>query len=382
MPNSKGNTLLWATLLGVILLRLPSVLLPRELNVDESQMLSQGMKYLLDPVPWRAVDGNSGGPLDSYVISILLLVGFKPGYILAHSLAAVLTCLQVWMAYLTLSRLRLGRYAALGSIPLALFFGFATSSHYTHYSSELIPCLFLQLGFYSFLRWLDAPSPGWIFLSGLAIGCAPWGKLQSGPVGLALGLVVLAAIVSAAGLGPAFQSPRVKHALLFCLAAVVPAAVLLGMVAAAGVTTDFWSSYIVANVSYAGSESWLYTLKDGGRVLIWPQVLPLTVIDALAVGLFLLNWSPAVHESTVKDRWAFVGLFVYMSAALVAVAHPVTFFGHYFVFLAYPMTCFAAAIAHRALATTQLSFLRQAQLVPAAVILTACVIASYEWSGL
>ncbi len=33
----------------VFLLRLPSALVPRELNPDESQMLSQAMKFLVDP---------------------------------------------------------------------------------------------------------------------------------------------------------------------------------------------------------------------------------------------------------------------------------------------------------------------------------------------
>src|ERR1700733_12058382 len=73
-----------AIVLVVTVLRLPYIFWPHEMNPDESQMLAQGMKYLVDPVPWRAVDGTSGGPLNSYIISFFLLCGAKVGYVLAH----------------------------------------------------------------------------------------------------------------------------------------------------------------------------------------------------------------------------------------------------------------------------------------------------------
>jgi hypothetical protein len=94
-----------AAVVCVFLLRLPTALVPREFNPDESQMLSQGMKFLVDPVPWRAVDGTTGGPLNSYLISALLLMGFRPGYVLVHLLADVLVGLQVFVAHRTLLRI-------------------------------------------------------------------------------------------------------------------------------------------------------------------------------------------------------------------------------------------------------------------------------------
>src|SRR6266849_6242247 len=46
-----------AILLGCLVwMRLPSIVFPHELNVDESQWLSQGMKFLQDPRPWKAVE--------------------------------------------------------------------------------------------------------------------------------------------------------------------------------------------------------------------------------------------------------------------------------------------------------------------------------------
>src|SRR5689334_3294751 len=52
----------------LFLLRLPSALVPHELDADESQGICQGMKFLVNPIPWKAVDGGSWGPLNSYLI--------------------------------------------------------------------------------------------------------------------------------------------------------------------------------------------------------------------------------------------------------------------------------------------------------------------------
>ena len=66
-------------------------------------MLSQAMKFLVDPRPWIAVDLSTIGPLNSYFISVFLWIGFKPGLVLVHMVASLLVCLQVLVAYLTLT---------------------------------------------------------------------------------------------------------------------------------------------------------------------------------------------------------------------------------------------------------------------------------------
>ena len=182
----------------VLLLRLPSALVPRELNVDEGQMLSQAMKFLVDPRPWIAADTTSSGPLNSYLISVFLLMGFKPGFVLVHMLASVLVCLQVLMAYLTLRRLGSEKTAALGAFLMVLFYGLAYPTGLPTYASELLPTLLLMVGFYIFLVWLGEPAGRragaqlcLLFSGGLVLGAAPWCKLQAVPITGALGLVVL-----------------------------------------------------------------------------------------------------------------------------------------------------------------------------------------------
>src|SRR6266849_5084250 len=123
-------------LLGcLVLMRLPSIAFPYELNPDESQWLSQGMKFLQDPRPWKAVDPTTCGPLTSYPISILLWMGFKPSYLMAHALAAVLVSVQVLLSYLVFLRIGSRITALLGAISMVLFYGDTVSADFLHYSS-------------------------------------------------------------------------------------------------------------------------------------------------------------------------------------------------------------------------------------------------------
>ena len=62
--------------LAVLIFRWPVLFVPMELNPDETQMASQAMKYLLDFVPWRSVDGTTSGPLNSWLLAIPACFGF------------------------------------------------------------------------------------------------------------------------------------------------------------------------------------------------------------------------------------------------------------------------------------------------------------------
>ena len=39
-----------------------------EINLDESQLLAQAMRYKADLMPWRSVDGGSSGPLNTWLL--------------------------------------------------------------------------------------------------------------------------------------------------------------------------------------------------------------------------------------------------------------------------------------------------------------------------
>jgi hypothetical protein len=337
-------------LVCVFLLRLPSALVPHELNVDESQFLIQAMKFLVDPRPWLAGDTGNAGPPTSYVISVFLLMGFKPGFVLVHMLASVFVCLEVLTAYLTLRRLGSEKAAAVGAFLMVLFYGLATHAHYLHYANELLPNLLLMVGFYIFLAWLDE-SPRChvgaqlclLFSGGLVLGAAPWCKLQAVPITGALGLLVVAAIFR--DRGPSFSfSLRVKELIAFCVGAALTTCVILAILAKCGAIEDFWYSYIRGALVYAGPLSLTKSVaKFLGLFLFWPLRQPL-LVALLGVGLLVYGVRSGNILLLFKNRrWACIGLLVYAGAALFAVCRSPYSFATYSIFLVPPMTYLAAA---------------------------------------
>lgn len=373
----------------LFLLRMPSALLPREINVDEGQMLSQGMKFLVDPVPWRAVDGTSSGPLNSYLLSSFLLIGLIPSFVLVHLVANALVCLHVLLAHRTLLRLGSERTAAFGVLPMVLCYGLADGQDYLHYSSELLPVVLVALGFHFFVMWLqDCPNRPrtfqtlLIFLSGLAFGAAPWAKFQALPISGILGLAVLTATVSGKGLSLG-ASRRVTQTLAFFIGAILPAGIIVWVVAQSGAIRDFWYSYVLSNLAYAGQQKWTTTMLHCVRVLGQSQLRPLFLIDLLAVALFAYG-SPGRKDlvSSPRHLWVFGSLLLYAGSALFAVCRPTTSFLHYTVFLLHPMTYLGVGLL--SLNLTLLRGRRQPprKILAIVVAVSIAIMASYVFDGI
>jgi hypothetical protein len=332
-----------ALLLGcVFLLRLPAALIPHELNVDESQAISEGMKLLIDPRPWIAVDGQSCGPLHSYLITVLLLLGFKPGFVLAHMLASVLVCLQVLLAYLTLRRMGSERAAFLGGFLMVFAYGFTNRRDYLHYAGELLPSLFLATGFYLFILWLytsterqSSRSTPLAFLGGLALGTAPWCKLQAAPISAAMAVVFLLAILRSRS-----SSQTVSRCLLEAGALVGGAGLTTCVVLAAlvhwGALKDFRYSYILANLQYAAGIGLVGGIERVGQIFRISPVNQLLMATACVFVYMALVGGP--QPLSDQQRWAWGALLAYMGSAVFVVCRVHYSFPHHTIFLIAPMT--------------------------------------------
>ncbi len=352
VPPGSAFSLLIVTVVifaCLFLFRLPTILWPRELNGDESQMLSQGMKFLIDPTPWRAVDGTSGGPLNSYLISIFLLLGFKPGYALAHVLATALVSLQVVTAHQTILHFASRKAAIWGILPMIICYSFSRNANYLHYSSELLPALLLALGFLSFVMWMeDLPERRQstrillAFLSGLAIGAAPWCKLQALPIAVAIGGISLLGMIYRGNLG---AERRLRDSVALCSGFLLPGFLILSVVVHGGVIKDFWRSYVLGNSSYAGEENWRTILMNFSFAHILPEIMP--SFAGCLIALILFSYQSRKRQDLVmtsRDVWIFGSLLLWLGAAFFAVCRPPTFFAHYTNFLLYPMSCFSAGL--------------------------------------
>jgi len=175
------------------LMRLPVLVFNRELNPDESQMLSHAITLYQDPVYWQSVDGTTIGPLDNYLLVIPRIPGFQIDYVsgrvmgflcVAGALLLLFFTLKNWFGDLSARRIILA--------PL-LFLAFTQEVDFVHYSSEQLSIFLLALA-----TWIFSKTTNHIgdasrnhYSLGLILGVIPFAKLQAVPQAV---VITLAAI--------------------------------------------------------------------------------------------------------------------------------------------------------------------------------------------
>jgi hypothetical protein len=210
-----------------------------------------------------------------------------------------------------------------------------------------------MLGFYVFLVWLDDEASVsrqgmqllWLFLGGLALGAAPWAKLQAVPITGALGLLYLIAIFRSR---PCFVTRLrgLTEVGAFVSGAVSTTCGILSIVAASGAMRDFWYSYVRAPLAFVGALNLATTLLNLFRLILTTPVHQLLLVALL--GLTLLDYaSPGgkFRYFPKRNKWAYGGLVVYAGAALFTACRSNPFWVHHAIYFIPPMTYLAAILA-------------------------------------
>jgi hypothetical protein len=233
---------------ALLVLRLPPIKFKAELNPDESQMLAQGMRFLSHPVPWRDVDGTTGGPFNSLVLSLPMWFGAPAAWQTPRWVLGALSCLTLFLLYLTLRCFGTRAEAQFALLPTVFFYALSDTGDFVSYNSEAVSVLLLSAGFYLLAReWTgDKSSEGRLFLLGLAVGSIPFAKLQAAPLALFLGVVALAHIAFRHHSDGQPWKVGWREAVALCVGAVAVPFLILGVVTVYGALGDFWKSYILA----------------------------------------------------------------------------------------------------------------------------------------
>lgn len=348
-------------------------MVPRELNVDESQALATAMRFTVHPQAWKAIDSANFGTLDILLPAGLLLVGFKPTFVFVHLLATVLVWLQVLVAYLTLRRLGSEKAAALGGFLMVFVYGLYTHPEYLHYSTELLPNLLLMLGFYLFIVWMSrssTPHPRAslvpLLLSGLTLGAAPWAKLQALPIATALGLVVFVAIFRLRR--PVSSRSRGAELCAFNFGAVTTTCTLLPIWVHYYSLGEFWYSYVRGPLAYAGGFTLTHSLRNLVTIFTQTPVNQLLVIGYL--GLVLLGYAQTRGAKIVvfdRQSWALKALMVYVVAGLFAASRARFFWPKHAMFCVAPLVYVSAILAVAGISEFMQVWRKEGRLGPAAL---------------
>lgn len=316
----------WGCLVFFLLSRVPAMRCPFQLNVDEGQILAQAMRYETDLTPWRAVDGETGGPILSWVVLAAHKVGLPYTFCTLHVLAAFCLAVTLLSAFVAIEGLW-GEAPALVALAAGTWWlGLVPDADFTHYSSELIPDLLIATGLVALLnaRRSESGGGGFAALTGLLLGLVPWAKPQAVPIALVLGL---AAVLMLGG-DPA-RSPRQRgQAVGWLLAgALLPSGLLLAWIHGAGAWDQFWNSYIVANLARAGARPWAVHRANLGRLLFFQEGAPWFLDTALLLlGAACLAGRPGWRALSKGPALLAAAL---LAAALFAALRPLTQYSHY-----------------------------------------------------
>jgi hypothetical protein len=181
------------SILLLIFMRLPVIVFNRELNPDESQMLSHAITLFRDPLYWRSVDGTTIGPLDNYLLVVPQIFGFQLNYISARIIGIICSCGSLLFLFFTLKNW-FGSVTARTAIIFPLvFLSFTQERDFVHYSSEQLPVFLLSLSIWLLSRLTEHSASlkrNALFL-GFTAGCIPFAKLQAVPQAIVVVLVAL-----------------------------------------------------------------------------------------------------------------------------------------------------------------------------------------------
>ena len=187
---AAGTVLAW---------RLPAILWPRPMNIDEGQWAACALKATHDFAPWRGFDGTTSGPLNSYVLALPALFGAPITFFSTRLIGYGLIVSAIYALYFTVKWTHGTNIARLSIVPAVAFLGLTWEWDFLHYSSEYFPIFLTATGMAAgtYLATGDRPKRSRraaCVLGGLFLGSAGFAKLQALPVALAIFAFMVAVI--------------------------------------------------------------------------------------------------------------------------------------------------------------------------------------------
>jgi hypothetical protein len=236
----------------LVFMRLPAVVFNRELNPDESQMLSHAITLWQDPVYWRAADGTTIGPLDNYLLVLPRILGFQLDYTAARTMGLICTALAIYFLFRALVNFFREKTARIAILAPTLLLSFTQEIDFVHYSSEQVPVLLLSACLLFLSRLIE--NKGLILRNnlylGLLAGMVPFAKLQAVPI---------AVVIVFFAYWTCFQhykkTKSLHPILILTIAGLSFPLLVLGLTVSFDVFDDLIDFYILGNVIYAGGNS-------------------------------------------------------------------------------------------------------------------------------
>jgi hypothetical protein len=333
------NIFVFISILLLVAMRLPVILFNRELNPDESQMLSHAITLFQDPVYWRSVDGTTIGPLDNYLLVIPRLLGFQINYTSgrlmgllcsAGSLLFLFSALKNWVGTDVARRVLI--------LPV-IFLSFTQEIDFVHYSSEQLPVFLLALVLWLLSKMTE--NRGSLatnaYLLGLFAGIIPFSKLQAVPQAMILVLSAFWVCYRNFRLTKSY-----KPSLTLITGGLTFPLITLIWTYSFHVLTDLIDFYLLGNAIYAGGKGFLSIPSQFARIF---SQSPDFIAFTTALSVPMLAALSRFSGFSVKKAEVYqvpITIVLLLLSSIYAVTKSGNDFIHYLNFCIIPWTLLAA----------------------------------------
>src|SRR6478672_4029970 len=314
--------------------RLPILLWPHPLNIDEGHWAACALKATFDFVPWRGFDATTSGPLNADVLAIPAIFGAPITFFSTRIIGCALIIAAIYAFYFIVKWTHGPAVARLALIPPIAFLSLTWEWDFLHYSSEELPIFLTTLGIaagvYLLVGERDGIRTAACAVGGGLLGAAGFAKLQVLPMALA-GAVFIAAMIYF-GSGPRTRK-RIEMVALGLGLAAVPVAIAISLIAT-GEWNDAVISYIKSAVVHVTSGTTV------GPDFFFSTTMTYGVFAASALGVM------AIGLVALIGRWRFTKRSVALSLAaagfllisLVIIITPRHAYPHYLLFAVLPLS--------------------------------------------
>ena len=163
----------------ILISRSNSFLLGYELlNIDESQMMANAVRFQKNEYNIFEFDGTSSGFLNSLVLNWPNIFGYDVTFLSTRITAIFILSLIFYLCFLYF-RFDLNRKLSfLLILPGIALFSLTHDPDYLHYSSELLPTLFLLICLYGYKKYFELNDPKIFYLGMTSISLIFFAKTQ------------------------------------------------------------------------------------------------------------------------------------------------------------------------------------------------------------
>lgn len=358
----------WAAVFAglLLLMRFPFIAYNKELEVDESQMLTQALSLTKYCRYWIDVDGLTQGPLVSYLLILPSWFGRPFDYTSARLVGFVLLSLTLLFTYLTVKNLFAKPVSLVVFIPTAFFYLLVQGWFCELYNEYVVLCL-LAISFWLFSILFKQPRPTFSVLLALGFvsGLVPFAKLQGVPT-VMITLLFTALLIL-------LRSPEKIRSLLVLLAGCLCCPLLvLALTLLNGSFDYFLNFYLIGNFQYSyGGSIWQKALDYPVFLQHSGQFFNLFISYAVLLAGFL--WFGVRSSFRVSSRSFLIwfGVLHLLMGFYEAIKSGYQFY-HYQQFLIVPLALLSGALWDGPWATRQVP-VSKVRLILAGWVLVCCL---------